>query len=112
MHGRRGNDGRIRSPEAVGGSLPLRIPLDAGAIFDRGAGRTPEVRVLSESEQAQSVCRANGAREVRRAEATQQRAEVVERVVSVPLEPSERIGPNHPRSGWGRSTIQAAGHHG
>ena len=61
--------------QAVEEAYHFGFPLDAGAILIVELDGHQE-QVLSESEQTQSICRANGAREVRRAETTQQRAEL------------------------------------
>ncbi len=61
--------------QAVEEAYHFGFPLDAGAILIVELDGHQE-QVLSESEQTQSICRANGAREVRRAETAQQRAEL------------------------------------
>ena len=61
--------------QAVEEAYHFGFPLDAGAILIVELDGHHE-QVLSESEQTQSICRANGAREVRRAETAQQRAEL------------------------------------
>ncbi len=61
--------------QAVEEAYHFGFPLDAGAILIVELDGHQE-QVLSESEQTHSICRANGAREVRRAETTQQRAEL------------------------------------
>lgn len=61
--------------QAVEEAYHFGFPLDAGAILIVELDGHHE-QVLSESEQTQSICRANGAREIRRAETAQQRAEL------------------------------------
>ncbi len=61
--------------QAVEEAYHFGFPLDAGAILIVEMDGHHE-QVLSESEQTQSICRANGAREIRRAETAQQRAEL------------------------------------
>ena len=61
--------------QAVEEAYHFGFPLDAGAILIVELDGHQE-QVLSESEQTQSICRANGAREIRRAETAQQRAEL------------------------------------
>ena len=61
--------------QAIEEAYHFGFPLDAGAILIVELDGHQE-QVLSESEQTQSICRANGAREVRRAETTLQRAEL------------------------------------
>ena len=61
--------------QAVEEAYHFGFPLDAGAVLIVELDGHHD-QVLAESETTQSICRANGAREIRRAETTQQRAEL------------------------------------